>query len=130
MTTTHNCILNFEIDEHKMEIWPQIIDLGKPHLLLGIPWLQTYNPKIDWSKQTINWCQKDCHKEELADLINTIFGEEDKYPENEDKVIFYIDASDIPDVDDEYFNKINLKTNTSQMLVQQYSAKKKLTLWR
>ena len=37
-----------------MNIWLLITDLGKETIILGLPWLQQYNPTIDWAKGTID----------------------------------------------------------------------------
>ena len=42
----------------RMMIQAKIIDLGKPRLIIGYPWLRTYNPDINWKEGTLEWRSK------------------------------------------------------------------------
>ena len=45
--------LNLHFDNIKMVTRLLVTDLGKEQIILGLPWLQEYNPIIDWTKGTI-----------------------------------------------------------------------------
>ena len=45
--------LNLYFDNIKMVTRLLVTDLGKEQIILGLPWLQDYNPTIDWAKGTI-----------------------------------------------------------------------------
>ena len=45
--------LNLHFSNIKMITRLLITDLGKEQIILGLPWLQEYNPIIDWAKGTI-----------------------------------------------------------------------------
>ena len=36
-----------------------VIQLSHPQIILGMPWLQKWNPKINWRTSTIDFCSKD-----------------------------------------------------------------------
>ena len=46
--------LNLYFGDIKMITWLLVTDLGKEQIILGLSWLQEYNPTIDWTKGTIN----------------------------------------------------------------------------
>ena len=39
---------------HSETIRLMVLNLGKPQLILGMPWLQKWNPEIDWVRRTIH----------------------------------------------------------------------------
>ena len=47
-TTVHCQATDFEDDLTLM-----IVDLGRPQVVLGMPWLTKHNPHIDWEKKTM-----------------------------------------------------------------------------
>ena len=47
--------LEFKIDSRKFKEWFYITGLGKQKIILGSPWLQKHNPKIDWKTGKIEW---------------------------------------------------------------------------
>jgi len=42
--------VNIYFKGHVERVWMDICDLEKTEVILGMPWLQTYNPEIDWKK--------------------------------------------------------------------------------
>ena len=46
--------LKIKMEDKVMNIRLLITDLGKETIILGLPWLQQYNPTIDWAKGTID----------------------------------------------------------------------------
>ena len=46
--------LNLYFGNIKMITRLLVTDLGKEQIILGLPWLQEYNPTIDWTKGTID----------------------------------------------------------------------------
>jgi len=55
------------MDRWKLKIKAIIANIGKPRMILGIPWLRKYNPHIDWKKGTISWINPKL-KEEFQEL--------------------------------------------------------------
>ncbi|KAJ3576617.1 hypothetical protein NP233_g310 [Leucocoprinus birnbaumii] len=115
-----------------MEIRPQIIDLGRPRLLLGIPWLTSFNPEINWAEQTLSWRHENSIQQ-LKELINSVGYEEqdsnkDQRVNNKEEEIHFLDALDLGDnilnIDNTFFEEINFKTNASQAIAQQFGKKK------
>ena len=47
---THEVKVNIYFKGHVERVWMDICDLEKTEVILGMPWLQTYNPEIDWKK--------------------------------------------------------------------------------
>ena len=47
--------LDLEIFGQKQIIWLLVTELGKQKILLGFPWLQKYNPIIDWQTGSFHW---------------------------------------------------------------------------
>ena len=47
--------LEFKIDSRKFKEQFYITGLGKQKIILGFPWLQKHNPKIDWKTGKIKW---------------------------------------------------------------------------
>jgi len=51
------------MDGQKLKIKAIIADIGKPQMILDIPWLRKYNPHIDWKKGIISWINPKLTKE-------------------------------------------------------------------
>jgi hypothetical protein len=51
---THCTWMKLKIGEDWVETRFLITGLGKDELILGLPWLQTYNSKIDWEQRTVD----------------------------------------------------------------------------
>ena len=47
---THEVEVNLYFKGHVERVRMDVCDLGKTEVILGIPWLQTHNPEIDWEK--------------------------------------------------------------------------------
>ena len=47
--------LEFKIDSRKFKEQFYITGLGKQEIILGFPWLQKHNPKINWKTGKIEW---------------------------------------------------------------------------
>ena len=47
--------LEFKIDSRKFKEQFYITKLGKQKIILGFPWLQKHNPKINWKTGKIEW---------------------------------------------------------------------------
>ena len=60
------------INNQLMKIKLMIVDLGKPSIILEIPWLKRYNPTIDWEKKTLKW-----KNEEVSEKLIDFQKEED-----------------------------------------------------
>ena len=66
---THYILININVGEKKLLIKAYVAGLGKESLILGIPWLQKYNPIIDWKTGTIQFNNK-CHKDAIRRAVN------------------------------------------------------------
>jgi hypothetical protein len=49
----HFCILKTKLGQKEKAQKFYITDLGKDWIILGYPWLEDYNPWIDWTKETV-----------------------------------------------------------------------------
>ena len=47
--------LEFKIDSRRFKEQFYVTGLGKQKIILGFPWLQKHNPKIDWKTGKIEW---------------------------------------------------------------------------
>ena len=56
--------VELEIKGRNIIIFFNVLLLGKDKTVLGMPFLQEYNPKIDWMEQTIEMtcCPCTCHQ--------------------------------------------------------------------
>ena len=45
-----------------------VTNLGNQRLILGLPWLRTWNPDVDWEKGTLQW--RENREVDAYDLIN------------------------------------------------------------
>src|SRR5687767_14580047 len=52
--------LSIQIANHMEGIQCHIADVGNHHLVLGMSWLKTHNPKIDWTNHTISFLSDYC----------------------------------------------------------------------
>jgi hypothetical protein len=50
---THFCILKTKLGEREKAQKFYITDLGKDRIILGFPWLEEYNPQINWKEGTV-----------------------------------------------------------------------------
>ena len=46
--------LKIQMEDKLMNIWLLVTDLGNETIIPGLPWLQQYNPTIDWAKWTLD----------------------------------------------------------------------------
>ena len=46
----HEVEVNIYFKGHVERVRMDVCDLGKTEVILGMPWLQAYNPEIDWEK--------------------------------------------------------------------------------
>ena len=49
------CLINFTINRRTMTEWFYVTTLGDQNLILGLPWLEKYNPIIDWKEKTLEF---------------------------------------------------------------------------
>ena len=49
--------VNLDLENFRLKqiIWLLVTGLGKQNMLLGSPWLQKYNPVIDWQTGSFHW---------------------------------------------------------------------------
>ena len=66
---THYVLININVGERKFLIKAYVIGLGKESLILGFPWLQKYNPVIDWKTGKIQF-QDEHHKDVIRKAVN------------------------------------------------------------
>ena len=51
---THYLILNIQTRRKIKQMTFLVADIGKEDVILGYPWLATYEPQFDWAKGTLN----------------------------------------------------------------------------
>ena len=66
---THYVLININVGERKLLIKAYVVGLGKESLILGFPWLQKYNPIIDWKTGKIQFQNKH-HKAVILKAVN------------------------------------------------------------
>jgi hypothetical protein len=44
-----------QMNGRKMTVTFDVAGIGSSDLILGLPWLQTYNPRVDWRKLTLDF---------------------------------------------------------------------------
>jgi len=49
----HEVEVNLYFKGHVKRVRIDVCNLGKTEVILGIPWLQAHNPKIDWEKEEV-----------------------------------------------------------------------------
>jgi hypothetical protein len=49
----HFCVLKTKLGKKEKAQKFYITDLGKDHIILGFPWLEEYNPRINWKEGTV-----------------------------------------------------------------------------
>ena len=54
-TVTRQAIFHMRLGEHREELTAEIIPIGKHSLILGMPWLVSHNPKINWRTREITF---------------------------------------------------------------------------
>ena len=50
----HSTWLKIQMEDKLMNVQLLVTDLGKETVILRLPWLQQYNPTIDWTKRTLD----------------------------------------------------------------------------
>jgi hypothetical protein len=62
------CLVKMYINEHVEEIFLDVTSLGWHDLVLGIPWLKSHNPKIDWPTGVLDFDSDHCIQECIRDV--------------------------------------------------------------
>jgi Retroviral aspartyl protease len=65
---THETQVKYRIGKQEFDEWFLIMHLGDQQTIPGMPWLQNYNPNIDWRSRTI----------ELINCVTTLLTGDDK----------------------------------------------------
>jgi len=63
--------------------------LGKQQVILGYPWLEKANPKINWKKKEFSWWDDEEKQVNIYAMIREIL-ERDVYEETSDLVISFL----------------------------------------
>ena len=67
-TVTHKLDANFIVQEHSLPTTFYIADLGRNNALSRMPWIQQYNPIVDWVNGTFQFNPKQIqHQQRLAE---------------------------------------------------------------
>ena len=101
-TSTHYCPTICRINGKNTQVHFKVIDLGRPRIIIGLPWLKQHNPDINWKESTLTWR----NKKKLQQLIQMI--------STNDIQINQI-ALNLEDI------KINVKTSSSQIIAQTHN---------
>src|SRR5438067_10780836 len=62
--------MNFE--HHLEDIIFDIYSTGAYDIILGLPWLQAYNPEISWNNEHIRFTQCNCNHEKPLSTLTAI----------------------------------------------------------
>ena len=54
-TITHIVTTNILVNSQMMTLELIVARIGRSTLILGFPWLQTWNPDVDWKRRTLTW---------------------------------------------------------------------------
>jgi len=65
---TQKAYVSLLIDGLHMEQEVHVTNLGKHRLILGLPWLRTWNPEVDWKQGTLQW--RNNREDNAISLIN------------------------------------------------------------
>ena len=57
-----------------------IVDLGRPQVVLGMPWLTKHNPHIDWEKKTVTFGEHICKTTLSTELAIAVHKDEVTLP--------------------------------------------------
>ena len=60
--TTVHC----QAADFKEDLTLMIVDIGRPQVVLGMPWLTKHNPHINWEKKTVTLNDEHIHKTTLS----------------------------------------------------------------
>ena len=66
--THHTKPLRIQFQGHQEDLVFNIISLGKYDAILGKPWLQFHNPRINWKEDTITFDSPQCTKGCLVEI--------------------------------------------------------------
>ncbi|KXN81383.1 hypothetical protein AN958_04788 [Leucoagaricus sp. SymC.cos] len=97
-----------------MDIKPNIISLGCPCMILGLPWLQEHNPDINWENGTLQWRQHPWKQKRFQELVNSM---------HDDNCPIEINNMSYLEPMGQNFEEINFKTSASIFLDQQFKTK-------
>ena len=106
-TSTHYCPTICRINGKNTQVHFKVISLGRPRIIIGLPWLKQHNPNINWKESTLTWRNEKTQKK-LQQLIQTI--------STNDIQINRI-AQDLEDIE------INVKTSSSHIIAQTHGTK-------
>jgi hypothetical protein len=56
--------LNIEVNNQQMKVRLLVAGLGKQKIIFGFPWLNEYNPNIDWKTGNFTW--REANKRQMA----------------------------------------------------------------
>ena len=92
---THKVQISYKIEGVKMKDWFYVTALGDQQLIFGIPWLQQYNPLINWRKMTLSFDETKAKlvQETIERLEQRI--EEKNLDKEKDLVISFIKGEDV-----------------------------------
>jgi hypothetical protein len=62
------CVVKMYINEHVEELFLDVTSLGRHDLVLGIPWLKTHNPSIDWPTGVLDFDSEYCTNKCIRDV--------------------------------------------------------------
>src|SRR5258707_13617007 len=50
------CLITIDCQGKEMTNWFYVTALGDQNFILGLPWLEKYNPVIEWREKTLEFC--------------------------------------------------------------------------
>jgi hypothetical protein len=80
---THDAMVTMVINDYKEEIRLHCITIGNSPIIIGLPWLQKYNPNIDWKEGKITFdsakCRNNCLPTSPHGMTVPKWGAEEEY---------------------------------------------------
>jgi hypothetical protein len=62
------CFIKMYINKHVEELFLDVMSLGQHDLVLGVPWLKTHNPSIDWPTGIVDFDSEHCVRRCIRDM--------------------------------------------------------------
>ena len=92
---THHTLVNYSIHGVKMKDWFFITDIGDQDMILGMPWLKTCNPRIDWRQMSFTFDDTVLGELQLLEEKKEAINEQREINKERELLINFIGKSDL-----------------------------------
>jgi hypothetical protein len=81
------CLITFDMNGKRMTEWFSVTVLGVQNVILGLPWLEKYNPDVNWKEKSLEF--RDSEKDKLKASLRSTCQRIDRIamPEKEEDLI-------------------------------------------